>query len=570
MTQEPLKVLLIEDDRAHRFLFQNQLENVGLICDLEFTTTLDSALDVLESRSFDIIVTDIGLPDESGPEVVRQLTEVAPDSAVIVLTSDDREVTEERVFELGAQDYIPKHSSSSKRLDFTMRHALHRQHLRIEHRRMRETLMEQKQILASNNRRLEKLLDTAHKFVDNVSHEFRTPLTVIREYTSLMRDGLVGNISREQGEFLDIVADRADDLSIMVDDMLDSSRMEAGIMGVSRVMTDPADIVRRVLPGLERKAACRGAELRSRLDSDLPYVFCDPEKVGRALTNLVANAIKFCGEPGQIDLEVTSVPDSNEVHFSVTDNGLGIAPEEIALLGQRFRQVGTVSRTSSNGFGLGLNIAFELVALNLGHMRVKSEVGRGSIFGFSVPVHDVDEIVSRYLELSTVLETGQPADDSPGNSGDGLTADSIRSSDRSSPSVPIAWLQASIPRDTDEATTNEIDAFWRFTQRHHDLILRTQPTSWLLLCPSSPANHQQIIERLKGEYRKRERNRPRGRLPELTIDYRGAFSIPDDSARILNSLRPARIEAPHLLKKFGPGIAGHQTTPGTSGRLKTI
>lgn len=89
-------------------------------------------------------------------------------------------------------------------------------------------------MLEKKNRRLARLYKTAHRFVDNVSHEFRTPLTVVNEYVSLLRDGIIGSLNDEQNRMLDVVADRAGDLNCMVDDMLDISRLQAGMLSVWR------------------------------------------------------------------------------------------------------------------------------------------------------------------------------------------------------------------------------------------------------------------------------------------------------------------------------------------------
>lgn len=535
MNNEFFRILLVEDDPAHSTLFQYQLVKSGLAHELVHATELEEATELLCQTTFDVIVTDIGLPDEDGPEVVRTLTRLAPDTAVIVLTADSRDITEEKVFELGAQDYIPKETASADRFAFTLRHAVRRQRLRSEHRRMREELQRQKCELALKNENLAVLLETTHRFVDNVSHDFRTPLTVIREYTSLMRDEHMGLLNDDQVEFLDIIADRADDLSIMVDDMLDSSRMEAGLLAMSRVAVDPLAIINRVRSGLQRKAECKGARLVVECDEQVPVVFCDPEKAGRTLTNLVANAIKFCGDPGCVEIGIRHLPEAKEVELTVTDNGNGIAPEDIRLLGQRFRQVGSVSRTSSNGSGLGLNIASELAALNLGRMWVRSQLNEGSTFGFSLPVCDVTEVVKRFLAITTPAGTDHTVHTATGHTSDSRHF-RFEAAGRNRPDDPgamVLWLEASIAECDDLKTMREIDALWRYIQRPADLVMRNGESSWLLLCPGHAQKRTAIIQRLVDEYAARERNRPNGKLPELKVNYRGAFRVPDDSDELI-------------------------------------
>ena len=284
----------------------------------------------------------------------------------------------------GAQDYLLKHEVEPKLLARSLRFAIERQRTAALESCI-EQLAAAQVLLKKKNRRLAKLNRTVHEFVDNVSHEFRTPLTVIKEYASLVKDGVVGAVSDEQKQMLTIVEDRADDLNTMVDDMLDVSKLEAGLLRVDRRICQVADIVARVWPARECKAAVRGVQLEFQLDPKLEAVFCDPEKAGRVLTNLVTNAIKFCGQPGRVWLNCDREPDGAGVRLSVRDNGHGISPENQRAIFLRFKQLSESIRSSTKGFGLGLNIAKKLVELNLGEITVESEIGRGSTFAFTLP-----------------------------------------------------------------------------------------------------------------------------------------------------------------------------------------
>ena len=145
----------------------------------------------------------------------------------------------------------------------SIRYAVHRQRSVSENERLVKDLQESREQLEKKNRRVSKLYRTVHRFVDNVSHEFRTPLTVVKEYVSLMREGLLGPLNDEQRRFLDVVNDRADDLNHMVDDMLDVSKLEAGILTIYRMNARLSDIVKHVRVGLERRAASKTWSLRS-------------------------------------------------------------------------------------------------------------------------------------------------------------------------------------------------------------------------------------------------------------------------------------------------------------------
>src|SRR5690606_16188025 len=152
-------------------------------------------------------------------------------------------------------------------------------------------------LLKRKNRRLKRLYETAHRFVDNVSHEFRTPLTVIKEYVGLVHDGVLGGLSEEQADMLEVVTDRADDLNNMVNDMLDISKLDAGMLGLWRKTCNVSDMIERVRPSLERKSHLKQVAIEFDIPETLPQVFCDDEKIGRVIVNLAINAIKFSGDP---------------------------------------------------------------------------------------------------------------------------------------------------------------------------------------------------------------------------------------------------------------------------------
>jgi anti-sigma regulatory factor (Ser/Thr protein kinase) len=157
-------------------------------------------------------------------------------------------------------------------------------------------------------------------------------------------------------------------------------------------------------------------------------VFADAEKVTRVLVNLVVNAIKFSPEGSRIILSATS-QDTGDVQISVTDHGAGVSPENVALIFKRFRQVGHVTG-GTKGFGLGLNIAKELVALNLGQMSVASELKKGSTFSFTVPVNDPRIILARLFEhlenIHTTLGRIALLRIRPQDSGRDVTLDELR------------------------------------------------------------------------------------------------------------------------------------------------
>ncbi|MEM6394170.1 MAG: CHASE domain-containing protein [Planctomycetota bacterium] len=257
--------------------------------------------------------------------------------------------------------------------------------------------------LDGKNRRLAVLTETAHRFVDNVAHEFRTPLTVIKEFNAIVDEELGGPVTPEQHEYLGYVNAAADELSQMVDDFLDSSKLKANTLRIDRRPHHPQALLDQTRTVLSLRAKTRSIELIEDIEPGLPEVFCDLDKAARVLINLTINAIKFSDVGQPVTLRVAR-DEHDDIRVSVIDHGPGLSSEELELVSQRFQQVGDPARTSSKGFGLGLNIAKELVWLNLGHMDIQSTPGSGSTFSFTLPRWEPGRIVAAYLDALAMAE----------------------------------------------------------------------------------------------------------------------------------------------------------------------
>ncbi|XAL99799.1 HAMP domain-containing sensor histidine kinase [Phycisphaeraceae bacterium D3-23] len=237
---------------------------------------------------------------------------------------------------------------------------------------------------------------TAHRFVDDVAHEFRTPLTVIREFASILHDGIGGDVTPEQLKFLDYIDASARDLSGMVDDFLDSSKLKAKQLPVYREAVSIESIFSAVRPTLATRGAAKSVMIDYEVEPGLPDVFVDAEKIGRVTINLVVNAVKFSPENSTVCVRAEA--DGNgHVVVSVSDQGVGISSEQLPVLCERFTQLGDPRRSVGKGFGLGLNIARDLIWLNLGEMQIESEQGRGSTFSFTIPMADSEHVIRQYV-----------------------------------------------------------------------------------------------------------------------------------------------------------------------------
>ena len=246
-------------------------------------------------------------------------------------------------------------------------------------------------------------------FLANMSHEIRTPMNGIVGLARLLKKTAV---TAEQADYLDLILANADNLLVVINDILDFAKIEAGRLDLETIPFDVGATVRAVTRSLALVAEAKGLALRTTLPSaPLPVVAGDPVRLSQILVNLINNAIKFtsaghvavtvdCAAPPAADGTVT-------LRFGVADTGIGIAPDQLAQVFQSFTQASSTTARRYGGTGLGLTISKHLVELQGGQLGVESTPGQGSHFYFSLP----------YAPTSGAPA---PAADAPGNLPPGL------------------------------------------------------------------------------------------------------------------------------------------------------
>jgi len=221
------------------------------------------------------------------------------------------------------------------------------------------------------------------EFVSTVSHELRTPMTSIKGYVDLLLMGTVGTLTNDQQHFLSVIKSNTDRLTVLVDDLLDISRIESGRVAISPKRVRVDGVVSQVVLAMEARAVDKGLTLWSDVPSTLPEVVADPDRMVQILTNLVANACQYTPSGGEI--VVSARAQGDEVHISVRDTGIGIAEEDQERIFGRFFRADDPVVQEVSGTGLGLSIVQSLVEMQGGRVWVESELGVGSTFTFTLP-----------------------------------------------------------------------------------------------------------------------------------------------------------------------------------------
>ncbi|OLC56358.1 MAG: hypothetical protein AUH85_06420 [Chloroflexi bacterium 13_1_40CM_4_68_4] len=236
--------------------------------------------------------------------------------------------------------------------------------------------------LRENNVQLERANRLKSEFLASVSHELRTPMNAIIGYTKLMLDGLDGDITEQQEADLKRVAQAADNLLALINDLLDLSKIEAGRMEIHPEDVELTVIVNEVMELVRPAASAKGLQVRSFATSQLPKAFVDPAKTRQILANLMANAVKFT-DRGNVTLEASE--ENGWITVAVSDTGIGIPTQAMAYIFEEFRQADSSTTRKYGGTGLGLAITRRLVELQGGRIWVESEPDKGSTFRFTLP-----------------------------------------------------------------------------------------------------------------------------------------------------------------------------------------
>jgi signal transduction histidine kinase len=216
-----------------------------------------------------------------------------------------------------------------------------------------------------------------------MSHELRTPLNAIIGFSEVLLERMFGELNPKQEEYLrDILASGRHLLSL-INDILDLSKVEAGRMELEPSAFDLSSTLGGCLTLVRERASRHGIALELDMDESLGQFVADERKLRQVVLNLLSNAVKFTPEGGRIRLQGGREDDA--VQISVSDTGVGIAPEDQEAVFEEFRQVGSDQAQKSEGTGLGLALARKFVELHGGRIWVASEVGKGSTFTITIP-----------------------------------------------------------------------------------------------------------------------------------------------------------------------------------------
>jgi len=442
------KILLVDDEQdilkmLSRLLTQEQFQ-------VKTAQGGEEAIALFQSEPFDAVVTDMRMPGMDGLAVIKRVKEIDEDIEVIILTGFAALDNVIQAFRHnGAFDYLKKPLENINELFFAINRAIESRRLKIENRILFQKLKQAKENLEKRvserthelseaNDRLQRELEQQEKtekelkkskeaaeaanrakssFLANMSHELRTPLNHIIGFSDLVADESLGQLNESQASCMADVIKSSKHLLSLINDILDLSMIESGQMELNPMMTDLDLILDNSLAMIKQRALKHNVVIKTDFDPIPEPVFMDAQKFKQIIYNLLSNAIKFTPDDGIVSLnarkiKVASNPDIHQangetlvelcrqtgdaqaagkeiasyIEISVTDTGVGIKPEDLERIFERFEQVDGPLDNKYQGTGLGLSITRALVELHNGRIWAESEgVDKGSTFRFILP-----------------------------------------------------------------------------------------------------------------------------------------------------------------------------------------
>ena len=221
------------------------------------------------------------------------------------------------------------------------------------------------------------------EFVSNVSHELKTPLTLIRMFGETLDTGIVTD-EKKRREFYSIIRKESERLTHLINNVLDFSRMDTGNKKYNFEEADLVKVVRSSLEAYKFHIRDNGFEIDSELPDELVMLKIDKDAISQVLLNLFSNAVKYSEEKKYIRVEVRK--DLTSAYISVTDKGVGISKEELKKIFDKFYRVTNTKAKKTRGSGLGLTLAKQIIEAHSGTIEVESQVGHGSKFTIRIPL----------------------------------------------------------------------------------------------------------------------------------------------------------------------------------------
>jgi two-component system sensor histidine kinase/response regulator len=383
-------ILIVDDDAALLQALPQSLHlRMGGIR-IDTADSADKALAAVTATDYDAVISDIKMPGMDGLVLLRKITELRPDTPMLLVTGHGEHDLAIQALRGGAYDFIQKPIERDY-LVASLRRAIQARQLRRRVQQQQHALAQHtatlERAVAERTRELVEANQVKDTFLSIASHELRTPLTTLKALVQTTHRRLVATDAPEATQ-LERMGRAISRMELLVNDLVDASRIDSGKLAFRLDDGDLADLCRQVAD--EQQAATQRKIVVDLAEEPLPYVG-DAERISQVLANLLSNAMKFSPPDAPVTLRVRQ--EGAEAVLSIHDRGSGIPQEDLPHIFERFYQVSEtrVQAGSRIGLGLGLFICHEIVQRHHGSIWAESAPGKGSTFFVALPLAPIGE-----------------------------------------------------------------------------------------------------------------------------------------------------------------------------------
>lgn len=419
MSNNQFSILLVDDDEVDRMTVKRSLKKAvfpGIITEAKngeeaiaklqekgnnlvdlSESNYSSQVDEHTNSNFDLVLLDYRLPDIDGLHLIAEIKALNINLPLIVLTGQGDEEIAVEIMKAGAVDYLAKSKIEPDNLVKAINNAIriHRAEKAAELANKRlwasnqllvqknQELERQQQQIKLQNVQLQEAYNLKSEFLATMSHELRTPMNAIMGFSQLLLRQYPDPLSDQQQNLVQRIFNNSKNLLNMINEMLDFSKIEAGKTEPSPQKLDLNYLIQLTVEELRSLAVQKHLGLVTEIQLEDYFLVQDTNFIKRILINLISNAIKFT-ESGEVKVKAWEI-DQTKIAISVTDTGVGIAPEDRGKIFQAFRQADQTFTRQHSGTGLGLAITESLVKMMGGTISLQSQLGKGATFTVEIP-----------------------------------------------------------------------------------------------------------------------------------------------------------------------------------------
>lgn len=388
-----LRIVHLEDDDNDAELVRRLLAAEGFHAQIMRVQNQHQFEQTIAEASHDLILSDHTVPGYNGKAALTTTRAKSPNTPFIFVSGTLGEEAAIESLREGATDYVLKHRLD--RLGPAVRRALREREEQLKRMHAEENLRKSARELEKINNDLLRRNQEIQSFYHTLSHELKTPLTSAREFISIVLEGLAGPLSQKQLEYLRIAKESCNQLRLLLNDLLDTTRLETGKLRIEPKATSLEALIHDVVSMLSPAVTSKRIYLSTRIQPGLPRVEIDESRIRQVLINLLNNALKYTPAGGRIALEVTESSERPDcLRISVSDSGRGIPADQIDRVFDRLYQVKMDGLPLEQGMGLGLYISKQLVELHGGRIWVESAWEKGSTFTFEIPRNETVQLLA--------------------------------------------------------------------------------------------------------------------------------------------------------------------------------